>query len=276
LEPSATAAPEPAGQSESPQPSPLRDPGGPQKVVPEKIPFSVPLPQREQPAGIGAGAAQPGAGQPEPKEFIKPEGGGQGRPAVSGGPPGASFMGTKDTGTRVVFVIDASSSMLENQAMQQAKAALVSSLSALEPTQLFQIIFYNETTQMLSLKSPTKDKLYVANDSNKAGAYRFIRQIDPNLSTSHALALQEALLLKSDMIFLLTDSGEPKMTAGELDKVKTNNKGRTRIHTIEFGIGPELNSQPGANFLISLARQNRGTYRYIDVLAENLKKRSRN
>lgn len=275
FEPSATAAPDSDAQSHNPQSLSLRDPEGPRKVVPEDIPISVPLPQREESAAIGPGAAVPGTGVPDSKEFIKPDRAGQSRPAVSGGPPGASFMGTKDKGTRVVFVIDSSSSMLENQAMQQAKAALVSSLSTLEPTQLFQIVFYNETTQMLMLKSATKDKLYYATEANKAGAYRFIRLIDPSLSTSHALALQQALQLKSDMIFLLTDSGEPKLTARQLDDIQKFNKGRTRIHTIEFGIGPELNNKDGSNFLVSLAKQNHGTYRYVDVLAENLKKRER-
>jgi len=41
---------------------------------------------------------------------------------------------------------------------------------------------------------------------------------------------------------------------------------KTRIHSIEFGVGPEVSEATNAsNFLRKLSRQNGGTYRYYDV-----------
>ncbi len=274
VEPSDAVAAEQETSTLVPQASGLSDPLSPQKVVPDKIPIATPLPERESVVPIGPGAPISPPIPSEVKGTSKAPGGASRRKGGTTGTPGAAFMGTKDVGQRVVFVIDCSHSMLENQAMQLAKGALVSSINALEPTQMFQVVFYNETTLSMPPKVPSKEKLHLATEANKMAAYRFIRGIDPSLGTSHFKAINEALTLKPDMIFVLTDSGDPKLTPKELDDLKNRNKGRVRIHTIEFGIGPALNSKQDGNFLVNLARENQGTYRYVDVLDAKLRKRS--
>jgi hypothetical protein len=69
-----------------------------------------------------------------------------------------------------------------------------------------------------------------------------------------------AISLGPDVIFFLTDADD--MKARDVREVTELNKDRARIHTIEFGIGPEI---AGETTLRDLAQANGGTYRYIDV-----------
>ena len=85
----------------------------------------------------------------------------------------------------------------------------------------------------------------------------------PDLGTNRMDALKLAMKLGPEVIYLLTDVDQ-ELSAPDLDQIQRANKGRARIHTIEFGRGPQLDS--GAlNFLQKLARQNGGTYRYYNV-----------
>jgi hypothetical protein len=244
--------------------SPLpRDPLEPQNAVPDAPAISSPLPTVENVPGIGPGAALP-EGLPNPKELIKSSGTG-GAGGSSGGIPGTSFMGIKDNATRVVYVIDASGSMYRHNAIAKAKGALVASLNALDAGQQFQIIFYSETPQVMSLRSVPKKQLYFATDLNKNNAQRFVQQIQPDAGTEHLSAIKLGLSFNPEVMYVLTDSGDPKLTPRELDEIQKRNGGRTRIHCIEFGVGKELNGD-SSNFLKKLARQNDGTHRYVDVL----------
>ncbi len=266
LEPQAGVDSDDATESESDSSSAAitSDPLTPQEVVPDQPAFTSPLLKTETFPGIGPGAAASSDSPlPDPKNLIKSSGTGTGRAAASGGIPGAAFMGVQDHGQRIVFVVDSSASMEQHNAMRAAKAALVSSISSLEQSQQFQVIFYNETPRTMTLRSAPKKQLYFANDLNKQGARQFIQQVQPDLGTRHLDAIKLGLAFSPDVMFVLTDSGDPQLSAAELDQISRRNSGRTRIHCIEFGIGPELNGV--RNFLNKLAQQNDGTRRYVDV-----------
>src|SRR5262249_13921365 len=128
-----------------------------------------------------------------------------------------------------------------------------------------QIIFYNETPRMMELKSGSRNSFYSASDSVKRNVEGFVRQIVPELGTRHFEAIQLALNLSPDVLFLLTDSGDPNLTPQELDEIRRRNGGRTHIHCVEFGVGPDLSGDADHNFLRKLANQNAGTHCYIDV-----------
>ena len=64
------------------------------------------------------------------------------------------------------------------------------------------------------------------------------------------------------MIFLLTDADEPRLDGAALDRIRRANRRGSSIHAVELGVGPLLESD---NFLMRLARGNRGTYRYRDI-----------
>jgi len=70
-----------------------------------------------------------------------------------------------------------------------------------------------------------------------------------------------ALGMSPDVVFFLTDADEPRLTDEELGRVRRWNRSAT-IHSIEFGFGPQRNSD---SFLARLAQQNGGQHVYVDV-----------
>lgn len=240
----------------------------PTHAAPDKPPVETLLPQAEPIASIGPGVNLPvNTGVLDPRQPVK-SGTGQ-RPAATGKPggvPGTAFMGTADQGSKVVFVIDASGSMTSHNSMQVAKASLVSSLQALDGNQQFLIIFYDDKPSVLHLRDNQKPQLYAATEIHKTLARQKIAGIQPGTGTQHVPALEMALRLRPDLIFFLTDAQEPPIYDGELEALKKLNTQKTRIHSIEFGVGQEVPAAVNPrNFLRKLSTQNGGTYRYYDV-----------
>ncbi|MBM4074767.1 MAG: VWA domain-containing protein, partial [Planctomycetes bacterium] len=178
------------------------------------------------------------------------------------------FMGIKDQGIKVIFVIDASGSMTTGNAMQIAKNALIASLQSLEERQKFLIIFYDDKPRAIRLKDETEPRLMSATEINKTLARNKIAGIQPGSGTEHHSALSQALRMNPDVVYFLTDALEPPLWPKELEELRIKNGGgkRARIHSIEFGQGAEIPSKNDqGNFLRRLARENGGTYRYHDV-----------
>lgn len=225
--------------------TPLPDPG----------PAITPLPAM----GAGTASAQSAT---DPRERIKPGTSQSTGAALGAALPGAAFMGARDNGSRIVFVIDCSASMNNYGAMRSAKAALVSSLQSLSDTQQFQVIFYNQTPRLMTPANGKTSVLMFATELNKTLARQQISGTEPDLGTAHIPALELALRLNPEVMFFLTDADQPQLSAPELSSIQKLNQGRTRIHAIEFGQGGEVDVD---NFLKKLARQNGGTYRYFDV-----------
>src|SRR5690606_28779554 len=143
-----------------------------------------------------------------------------------------------------------------------AKAELLASLRSLDATQQFQVIFYNQTPRPMRLKGAARAELYWASNINQTLASQDIAGVTPSGGTSHVPALKLALEMSPEVIFFLTDADEPRLSAADLNDLKRLNKGRSRIHCIEFGTGPELSLD---NFLKRLARENGGISRYRDI-----------
>ncbi len=246
----------------------MNDPSTPTQATSGQTPIETLLPQRDASPLIGPGVNLPiSSGVVDPRQPVK-SGGGQRAAATGtpGGRPGTAFMGTQDTGSKVIFVIDASGSMTSHNSMQVAKASLVSSLQALNENQQFLIIFYDDKPSVLTLKDQQKPQLYAATEIHKMLARQKIAGIQPGTGTQHVPALEMALRLKPDVIFFLTDAQEPPIYENELESLRKLNGQKTRVHSIEFGVGPETAEvNAPRNFLRKLSRQNGGTYRYFDV-----------
>lgn len=240
----------------------------PTQTTTDTPPAEVMLPKADAPATVGPGVNLPaGPDLSDPRVPVKSQA--ATRPPASGSPGGvrgAAFLGARDEGMKVIFVVDASGSMASHNAMQVAKGALMSSLQALDEHQQFLIIFYDEKPQVIKLHEETKPTLAVASDLNKTLARQKISGIQPGSGTDHLPPLEMAIRINPDVIFFLTDALEPPLWPKDLDKIRTMNGGRVRIHSIEFGQGPELAPEVDTgNFLRKLARQNGGSYRYHDV-----------
>jgi Ca-activated chloride channel family protein len=210
---------------------------------------------------IGGGPATSLRTPSDAKELIKSTG----RPKAGGdeasGLGETTFFDIAAKGNRFIYVVDRSGSMYDHGAIRVAKEELVTSLSALEQTQQFQVLFYNQ--KLLEMHgNDDRPQMQWATDINRTFARQFISNVQPDGGTDHMPALKKALRFQTDHLFFLTDADQPVLSARELNEIKTLNNGRTKIHCVEFGKGPELSSD---NFLKKLARDNGGTYRYRDV-----------
>jgi formylglycine-generating enzyme required for sulfatase activity len=172
-----------------------------------------------------------------------------------------SFFDIKASGAHFVYVVDYSSSMGFYNQLLVAKSEVASSLQNLDAVQQFHVIFYNTRFREMSL-SNRPPSMWWATDIRKNQARQYLSSIGPEGGTAHMPALKKALRYSPENIFLLTDAEKPVMSPDDIDEIRQINRGRTAIHTVEFGRGRGLDVD---NFLKKLARENGGTYCYRDV-----------
>lgn len=178
------------------------------------------------------------------------------------GPGETSFMDIVGDGQRFVYVIDASSSMNNDQRMDLAKSQLKGSLRLLQPNQQFQVLFYNESSTRIKLRRRASEDMYVATRVNIQLAEDEIDRVVARSGTRHKTPLLNALLLEPDVVYFLTDGDKPSLSASELRMVKKTNRSRARIHVVEFATGlPETRD----SWLEQLALQSGGVYRRINL-----------
>lgn len=226
------------------------------------------MPAVEMPSVIGIGSPKPGASPaisvPVPGSVMQD--GGVMAPSRGGGPGEVSFMGIKSTAEKIVFVIDSSSSMGDDNAIAFAKSQLTRSIYRLDKSQQFQVIDFNNIPHFMKLHGTRKFSLYRADEHNKQLAVRHVSTIQATKGTDTMAAISRAFVLKPDVIYFLTD-GDEDLTGANVDVIVTdlNAARRTAIHCIKFGRGPD--QQPAwKNFPQLLAAKSRGSYVYQDVL----------
>ena len=183
-----------------------------------------------------------------------------------GGKVKVDFFGTEGTGSKFVYVFDRSASMNDygGRPLRAAKEQLLRSLEPLTDFQQFNIIFYNEDFTVWRPR-----ELPFATEPNKESAATFVRGKIATGGTKHYAPLIAAIKLNPDVIFFLTD-GEEKdaLNPGQLADIRRINRNGIQINAIQFGVGTERTDR---SFLRSLAAQNQGQHRYINVaeLREN-------
>ncbi len=170
-------------------------------------------------------------------------------------------FGIEAEGYKFVYVLDRSGSMGESGALNAAKAELLASLKDLGQVHQFQMVFYNQTPRIASLAG-APGRLVFGNDRGKEAARRVLDVLTGEGGTDHEKALVAALQLNPDVVFLLTDFEDPKLTPAQLDRIERLNRGGAVINAIEFGDGPE---QPGKAALAELVRRSGGRRAYIDT-----------
>ena len=179
--------------------------------------------------------------------------------AAQGGMTATTFIGVQAWGRKFVYVIDRSGSMSQRDRLGVAKRDLMASLAKLPPEAQFQVIFYNLRPEMVPVGGSVKRLLY-ATDTNKARVSGYLDTVIADGGTEHVPALKMALGLGPDVIFFLTDAED--MSARDVKEITGLNRDRARIHTIEFGTGPDVGE---SNTLRELASANGGSYRYVDA-----------
>lgn len=183
-------------------------------------------------------------------------------------PPGrTSLFGLSDIGRSFVYLIDCSSSMSGYDALNAAKAELITSISNLKSQHRFQIVFYNHAPMPLS-SGGRWGAMFKGTKSDIEFVTKQIQSVPPDGGTDHLQALIKGLSYKPDVVFLLTDATEPGLSKAQLNDVKRSNRSSARIHCIEFGMGPELSlgeESLSQSFMKTLSAETGGRYAYRDV-----------
>lgn len=163
-------------------------------------------------------------------------------------------------GRTFTFVLDRSASTGGDglDVLDVAAKQLSLAVAYLEPTHRFQIVAYNQRPHYLGPRQMTP-----ATQENKKLVAKFFETVNPYGGTDHALALRAALGAKPDVIFLMTDGGDPFLTPGEYIEIVELARKQTTIHCIQFGQGPAL--AEGESFMKKLSGASGGSYTYVDV-----------
>ncbi|MEX2171734.1 MAG: VWA domain-containing protein [Pirellulales bacterium] len=157
------------------------------------------------------------------------------------------FFGIAAEGRRFVYVVDKSSSM-SGEPFEKARDELLRSIKQLNANQSFFIIFYDTDPY----PQPTKT-LQRARRPSIVRINKWIAEITPNGGTDPMPAIQIALSLKPDAVYVLSD-GEFD-TSAVTATVLLNAQERIVIHTVAI--------QNDAVTLRQIAKQNGGVYRLV-------------
>ncbi len=186
-------------------------------------------------------------------------GGGRGSGRGLGTGLGAGFFGSKGKGKSFVYIVDASGSMMGSR-FSKVKTELVQSINKLTEQQKFFIFFFNDRTIPMFDPKPAKGMI-AANKNNKQRASAWVRKHEPKSLTNPTLALRQALEMKPEVIFLLTDGelddGVNDISAAVRQMIRDNNKSNVIIHTIAF------ENEDATTTLEAIAKENNGTFRLV-------------
>jgi hypothetical protein len=211
--------------------------------------------------GLGVGGPIGGGG---PGNSLGGAGDGSGPLARFGAPGGGAIglrgpvFGNGGDARRVVFVCDATGSMLNK--MATLKAELENAVTSLKPSQSFNIVFYYDGSKV---QAADMGGLLLATPDNKRNAFRFLDNVTATGQTDPIPAIQLAFRQKPDLIYLLSDGGlddnlrTNKEVTDELDRLNPGHK--VRINTIMFD-GYE---QEAEAVMTRIARDTGGKYRYV-------------
>ncbi len=198
----------------------------------------------------GAGSSSPDGAQLAP--FGVP-GGGAG--ALG---PRVSFIGVGGNARRIVYLVDASGSMID--ARERLKAALASSIDKLVPIQEFNIVIFSDG-DMVSLQ---KGAMLRASTANKRKAFAWIEEkYTVSGSTEPMSAIRAAFALKPELIYVLTDGFDQIASFDDVkdEFVKQNQGGKVKVNTllIRSRSDPELEK-----VMQQIAEKNGGVYKPIE------------
>lgn len=170
------------------------------------------------------------------------------------GDPG-SFFGAKPAGKRIVYVVDRSLSMNHahnSEALtryRRLKYELVNSIGSMSDDMYFFIIFFGDGPTPMPANSmqratPEAKQLYL----------KWMAKMPALGQTEPLGALKQALSLKPDVVYFLTDGSFTNFVDRHLRRIVQN---KTIINTYTFG------DSTGENLMKWVARTNGGTYTYI-------------
>jgi hypothetical protein len=160
-------------------------------------------------------------------------------------------VGSSARGARkIVYVVDRSGSMMDS--FVYVVDELKRSILALRRNQKFHVILFNSGPP---LESPPR-RLVSAIDAHKKQLFEFLDTVIPRGDTKPERAMQRALSLEPDLVFLLSDGIDfrPSLLR-KLDE--WNRARRARIYTIAYL------DQTGSEVLEQIAREHNGDFKFV-------------
>jgi hypothetical protein len=176
--------------------------------------------------------------------------------------PKANFVGMSGNAKRVVYVCDATGTMLGLK-YKLLQKQLYKAIDILKPIQGFNVIFFKGGDSNAEWSNPFADELVVANPANKQKVRQFIEQFQVvGKGTNPLPALRAAFAQRPELVYFLTD-GEFNNVVGyeqvlaEVRQLNADKK--VKINTIAFMSDDEKAEQA----LQQMARENGGGFRKV-------------
>jgi hypothetical protein len=199
-------------------------------------------------------AAVPGGGEGDGKgEGAASAAGGAAKPG--GGPGKVSFFGAEAEAERIVFVVDNSGSMQHGR-MQVTLLELAASIRRLSESQHFYVVFFSDQAYPMFFPKNVMETL-PATQENKKAAMQWLRTVEMCLGGRLLDAMDFAIALKPDVVFLLTDGDirSPRV----IERMTAKDAWGFPIHTLGMGARTPQHAQ----ILQAIADSSGGTARPV-------------
>jgi hypothetical protein len=174
---------------------------------------------------------------------------------------GTKFFGIEATGHRFVFVVDSSGSMKWAK-WKRACRELVAAVKNMNSNQSFCVVFFDSVPHLMFNQHPNELKLIEASPRNILRLRRWMTSISFGKATLPYQAVRQAVALRPDAVFLLSDGEFHDSTLAFVRGINPDNAGseplpRIIVHTIGF------HSRAGQAMLQQIADETGGTYRFV-------------
>ncbi len=181
----------------------------------------------------------------------------------------SQFCGVDGGGSHFVYLVDSSGSMRDG--FQSARTELLASIDQLKPDQRFYVVFFDEEPDYMRISDPRVDESasVMATAENKRRLRTWAMNVEMNKGKAPYEILPFALLLRPDVIFLLSD-GEFPVKIEEILREKNRQENLfgesgpiSIVHTIRYhGIEGDT-GRKAEETMIKIAKENGGQYRHV-------------
>ena len=170
--------------------------------------------------------------------------------------PGSRVFDHADGAERIVFVCDATGTMISK--MDSQRRELAKAIAALKPAQSFNVIFYYDGPKATSFEPAP----VVASQENKDRVARWLAGVNPAGQTDPLPALRLAFGQRPQLVFLLSD-GELNCLLSYKEIVdhvhRLNPDNSIKLNTILF----ETYDKEAEDVLHGMAKDTGGHFRYV-------------
>jgi uncharacterized protein with von Willebrand factor type A (vWA) domain len=166
---------------------------------------------------------------------------------------GSDFFGLTGTGTRFVYVVDSSGSM-SGSPFSRAKTEVLRSINGLPGDKEYYVMFFSTDPQPMFWPGGTSNDYVQPSSTTFPKLEAWVTGLNSGGGSNVEKALEAALQLNPDSIFLLTDGGFDSGTPAAIRKLNTRN---VPINTVAFV------TRRGETLLKQISKDSGGDYRYV-------------